>query len=143
MKRICEMVGVEFSTMTNWMDLGKDPKNQAHYAFRQRIMRIEAKREAKMLACIEKCAVGGFDVKETQIKISPKGKEVKRRVRQAAPAWQAAAWRLERWLPDDYGLKPVNVNSDETAEDLAQEIQRAAQALDSSIPGMEAPEEGE
>ena len=133
-KRICEMVGVEYSTFNNWLDMGKDPANKAHFAFRQRIMRIQGKRESEMLKCIEMCAVGGFEVKETQVRISPKGKEVRRRTRMAAPAWQAAAWRLERWLPDDYGLKPANVNADASADDLAREIQAAYAALDASVP---------
>lgn len=138
-KRICEMVGVEQSTYNTWMDYGKDEEGHpAHFAFRQRILRIQAKREADMLACIEKCAVGGFEVKETQIRINPKGKEVRKRTRMAAPAWQAAAWRLERWLPDDYGLKPVNPMGDASADDLAREIQAAYAALDASVP-----EEGE
>lgn len=139
-KRICEMVGVEPSTFNHWKDLGKDPANQAHFAFRQRILRIQMKREADMLSCIEKCAVGGFEVKETQIRISPKGKEVRRRTRMAAPAWQAAAWRLERWLPDDYGLRPVNPMGEASADDLAREIQAAYAALDASVPDEEGEE---
>jgi hypothetical protein len=135
--RIAEIVGIDQSVLSQWMDKGKDKKKfPAHYAFRQRIMRIQARRETEMLRCIEKCAVGGYEVKETQVKISPKGKEIKRRTRQAAPAWQAAAWRLERWLPDDYGLKAPNPMGDDSPEDLAQEIQRAAAALDSSVPDM-------
>lgn len=142
-KRICEMVGVEYTTFTHWLDMGKDPEYKAHFAFRQRIMRIQAKKETEMLKCIEMCAVGGFEVKETQVRINPKGKEVRRRTRVAAPAWQAAAWRLERWLPDDYGLKPVNVNSDASADDLAREIQAAYAALDASVPDSEFEEGGD
>lgn len=135
-RRIAEMCGIDASLLSQWLDRGKDPSWPAHFAFRQRIMRIQAKREGEMLACIEKCAAGGQKIKETQIKINPKGKEVKKRVRETAPQWQAAAWRLERWLPDDYGLKPADVNADSSAADLAQEIQKAAMALDESVPGM-------
>ena len=135
-RRIAEIVGIDGGILGRWLDLGKDPANTAYYAFRQRIMRIQARKEAEMLRCIEMCAVGGFNVRESQVKISPKGKEVKKRVRQAAPAWQAAAWRLERWLPDDYGLKPANTMSEDSADDLAREIQKAAMALDESVPDM-------
>ena len=136
-RRIAEMCGIDPSLLAQWLDRGKDPSWPAHYAFRQRIMRIQQRRESAMIACIEKCAVGGDKVKETQIKINPKGKEVKKRVRETAPQWQAAAWRLERWLPDDYGLKTPDQNADQSAADLAQEIQKAAEALDASVPGME------
>lgn len=134
-RRIAEIVGVDMSVLSQWLDKGKDEKRfPAHYAFRQRIMRIQGRRETEMLRCIEKCAVGGYEVKETTVKISPDKKEIKRRTRQAAPAWQAAAWRLERWLPDDYGLKVPNPMGDESPEDLAAQIQAAAQALDASVP---------
>ena len=136
-RRIAEIVGIDPSLLSQWLDRGKDPSWPAHYAFRQRIMRIQARRESKMIACIEKCAVGGQKVKETQIKISPKKREVKKRTRETAPQWQAAAWRLERWLPDDYGLKSPDQNADQSAADLAQEIQKAAEALNESVPGME------
>lgn len=136
--RIADIVGIDPASLYFWLDKGKDPKNVAHYAFRQRIMRIEARRESELIACIEGCAKGGQLIRETQIRISKiKGKEVKKRIREAAPQWQAAAWRLERWKPDDYGLKQPNVNSDETAEDLAMEIQKAALALDASVPEIE------
>lgn len=136
-RRIAEMVGIDPGVLSLWLDRGKDPSWAAHYAFRQRIMRIQARREAEMLSCIEKCASGGQKIKETQIKINPKGREVKKRVRETAPQWQAAAWRLERWLPNDYGLKVADINAESSAADLAQEIQKAAMALDESVPGME------
>lgn len=135
-KRIAEIVGIDNSILSTWLDWGKDPAYPAHYAFRQKIMRIQSRREAEMLDMIEKCARGGFRIKETSVKISHKGREVKKRVRESAPQWQAAAWRLERWLPDDYGLKPANMNNDANAEDLAMEIQKAAAALDASVPDM-------
>ena len=136
-KRICEMCGIDYSTFNVWLDKGKDPEETAYFAFRQRIARIQARKEADMLKCIEMCAVGGFEVKETKIKISPKGKEVSKRTRVAAPAWQAAAWRLERWLPEDYGLKAVNPMGDSSPDELAREIQKAYAALDASIPDEE------
>lgn len=134
--RIADIVGIDPSSLYSWLDKGKHPDlYPAHYAFRQRIMRIESRREADLIACIEGCAKGGQLIRETQIRISKiKGKEVKKRIREAAPQWQAAAWRLERWKPDDYGLKVASANSDESAEDLAMEIQKAAMALDASVP---------
>jgi len=135
--RIAELVGIDRSLLEHWLDKGRDPKNSDFYAFRKRIMRIQAQREADLLATIEQCAHGGCTIKETEVKIGPKGKEIKTRRKEMAPQWQAAAWRLERWMPDDYGLRPVNLNVDQTPEDLAREIQQAAQALDASIPTFE------
>jgi len=142
-RRIAEMCGLDPSLLTYWLDQGKNPDNGAYYGFRQKIMRIEARREAELISIIEKSASGGYDVKETQIKITPRGKEVKKRTREAAPQWQAAAWRLERWLPDDYGQKPYDVNAESSPHDLALEIQKAAEALDSSVPDIFEEEETE
>jgi hypothetical protein len=123
------------------MDKGKDPANPDYYAFRKRIKKIEAQRESDLIATIERCAHGGCEIKETEVRIGPRGKEIKKRTKQMAPQWQAAAWRLERWMPDDYGLRPVNMNADQTPEDIAREIQSAAEALSASVPMLE--DEGE
>ena len=133
-RRIDEMCGLNSGTIMRWLDKGKEKEEAAFYAFRQKIMRIKMQKEIEMLECIESCAHGGFEIKETEIRVSSKGKSVRKRTKISAPQWQAAAWRLERWLPDDYGLKPVNALNDVDPDDLARDIQAAFTALDNSVP---------
>ena len=136
-KRACELVGISYQTFAYWMQRGKvedEPLNTIHVAFRARIKRIEARKEAELLCVIDKVAVGDYKVRETEISFHPdKGRSYKRKTKVIRPDWKAAAWRLERKFPDQYFLKDDS-NKGKTPEEIASQIRQASEALWGSVP---------
>lgn len=72
--------GISYETFRRWMDAGEKAKSGIFRAFFEAIKSAESKAAIKWLALIDKAA---------------------------ADTWQAAAWKLERRYPQDYGRTVV------------------------------------
>lgn len=72
--------GVHYDTFRRWMERGEQAKSGAYFEFYEAIKQAEGKAAIKWLALIDKAA---------------------------AETWQAAAWKLERRYPEDYGRSVV------------------------------------
>lgn len=90
-KRICDALrigstyelaaqygGVDYRTFLNWMQRGETASSGIYFQFFQEVKKAEADGAMKWLALIDKAAVEDGQ-------------------------WQAAAWKLERRYPRDYG----------------------------------------
>ncbi len=73
--------GVAYNTFNEWMKKGEAAKAGKYYDFYELIKNAEGKAAVKWLALIDKAAVD---------------------------TWQAAAWKLERRYPRDYGRTVVS-----------------------------------
>ena len=137
--RSCEITGVNYQNFKYWMQRGKsDPVSSPYTQFRRYIKRIEARKEAELLAVIDKVAEGEYKVKEREIQFHPdKGRSIKIKTRTILPNWKAAAWRLERKFPDEYYLKD-NESKERTPEEIAESIHAAFTSLENSVPEEEA-----
>lgn len=72
--------GVHYDTFNRWMHAGEQAKSGRYFEFYEAIKSAEARAVIKWLALIDKAA---------------------------ADTWQAAAWKLERRYPQDYGRTVV------------------------------------
>ena len=132
--RACELAGFNIGTYYQWMERGKDPLNREHYFFRERVLRIRAKKETAALEVIEKAANELKKITETTVKLSTKGKEITKKTRDILPDWQAAAWWLSRSFPKEYGGNMPIEQEERTPQDIANEIRRALISIGESIP---------
>jgi hypothetical protein len=134
--RAAMLAGVKKPTFDRWMRYGIDKnKPRRYYFFRRKVLELRAENEKQSLAVISKMANGGTKLKEMRISIGGKfGREITKTTKEMAPQWQAAAWLLERTLPDDYGLKKRDDNKNKEASEIAKEIQEAMKAMDETIP---------
>lgn len=114
---------VDRRTILNWRTKGsaalarqargeKVTAAERRYAeFVRNLERAEADAETSRLGVIERAARGGTELTETRVRQERNGQgvlvEVERTVitRRTAPAWQAAAWWLERRLPQRYARR--------------------------------------
>jgi len=76
--------GISYKTFNEWMNLGEEAPAGKYRAFRDAIKLAEGKGALKWLRLIDAAANDG--------------------------AWQAAAWKLERRYPQDYGRTVVDTN---------------------------------
>lgn len=132
--RACDLVGLSWNTFNRWCDIGRVSSGaNAYKAFYERIKRIEARREARLLGIIEKVAQGEYKIHDVEITLDKNGRSFKRRTRTARPEWKAAAWRLERLYPEDYGQRIEDLSA-LTAEEIAHDIKQASDVLFGSVP---------
>lgn len=133
--RSCEMVGVPLKSFQYWMERGKtEGPSSAYYQFRAYIRRIEARKEAELLAVIDKVAKGDYKIRETEITFADKGRVFKRKTKIMRPEWKAAAWRLERKYKEDYAPMMPNDSKERSPEEIAEQIHAATQQLRESVP---------
>lgn len=133
--RACELASIEYDTYRKWMEKGKEKsKYPLYYKFRKRIHKAQAKVELEALDIIRKSAKGGNRIVETTVTVGPKGQETKRVVKEQLPVWQAAAWYLERRHKKDYGRDVKDEEDKKSAEEHAQEVKSALEAMMDTIP---------
>lgn len=134
-KRVLALLNINKRTFDTWMKRGKDPTNPPTYSyFRSRINRIEHDNEKEAIAAIRRAYKGGTTIYETKIKQTRAGTLIEKVEKTQAPQWQAAAWRLERKYPDDYGAKDKSIFGDKSVEEIAREVKQAADILFASVP---------
>lgn len=85
------------------------------------------------MGIIEKVAQGEYKIHDVEITLDKNGRSFKRRTRTARPEWKAAAWRLERLYPEDYGQRIEDLSA-LTAEEIAHDIKQASDVLFGSVP---------
>jgi len=136
----CALAGISNKTFAQHMDYGKDPTLTKYYHFRQKIKKLEAKRQREALEVIRACGNGGLTIRKTKISNSDKdGFKTETQKIELAPQWQAAAWYLERKDKTNWGRD--SVGETKTPNEIAQEVMEAQQALFSSVPLQ--PDEGD
>jgi len=133
--RCHNLIGVNQSTMYTYLKYGEDPRYKKFYNFRQKIKKIEKRREIEALKVIRESAKGGFKKVKTQIQTGDKGNVVTRTESTLSPQWQAAAWYLERKDKSNWGRDIMSQTK--SAAELAAEIQEAQLALYNSVPTEE------
>lgn len=77
----CAYGGIDYSSFARWMQQGEAAKRGVHREFYEAVKKAEGDAVAKWLGIIDLAATGG--------------------------QWQAAAWKLERRYPHDYGRRIV------------------------------------
>jgi len=82
--------GVTYESFNNWMKAGADAKSGIFFTFFQDIKEAQGKAVVGWLAKIEQAANDGH--------------------------WQAAAWKLERRHPEDYGRTVVDNNNNNSGD---------------------------
>ena len=135
--RCAELAGINYSTYRLWMKKGKEIRNPVHRRFRFKVKQIQAKCEQEALDIIRKAAGGGAKVVETKVVVGPKGTETTRTWKTALPVWQAAAWYLERRHRDEYSREATPEAARKSAEEQANEVKEAFEALRDTIPTQE------
>lgn len=75
--------GVDYDTFNNWMKAGSVAKSGIHFDFFGSVKKAEGQRAARWLSKIEAAANDGV--------------------------WTAAAWKLERIHPDDFGRQRLDI----------------------------------
>lgn len=138
--------GVTRQTLSNWRRQGVDARkrlaqgkrltpNQARYAeFLDALETAEAEAEAIRVGIVQRAAEGGYTVTETTTE-ERNGRVVKRTTttKVAMPAWQAAAWQLERRRPHKFGRRqavevtgaeggPLQVDAGPDPQDLVRRL---------------------
>lgn len=134
--RACELVGMKWKNYITYTQRGKEDgaSNQAYRAFREKIKRIETRKEKTLLEVIDKIAEGNYKIREIEVSVDKHGfRSYKRKTRLPRPEWKAAAWRLERKYPEEYAPKFADGEST-SPEEIARELKEAADNLFGSIP---------
>lgn len=135
-KRSAELAGINYSTYNKWFNKGLNPdKYPVHYCFRRKVQRIQIGHERSALEIINKVAQGGEKITETKITMDGDMNimESTRTVKHRASVWQAAAWWLERRLPDEYAQNKGEQDG-RSIEETALEIKRTADGMFNSVP---------
>jgi hypothetical protein len=130
--RCHNLIGVNQSTMYTYLKYGEDPRYKKFYNFRQKIKKIERRRELEALKVIRESAKGGFTKIKTVIQTGDKGNVITRTTSTLSPQWQAAAWYLERKDKSNWGRDTIGESK--SAAELAADIQEAQLALFNSVP---------
>ena len=130
--RCHNLIGVNQSTMYTYLKYGEDPRYKKFYNFRQKIKKIERRREIEALKAIRESAKGGFQKIKTKIQTGDRGNVITRTETTLSPQWQAAAWFLERKDKSNWGRDTIGESK--SAAELAADIQEAQLALFNSVP---------
>lgn len=130
--RCHSLIGVNESTMYTYLKYGEDPRYEKFYKFRQKIKKIERRREIEALKIIRESAKGGFIKKKTKVQTGDKGTVITTTETTLSPQWQAAAWFLERKDKSNWGRDTMGESK--SVAELAAEIQEAQMAIYNSIP---------
>lgn len=133
--RCHNLIGVDRTTFYTYLKYGEDPRYTKFFNFRQKIKKIERRREIEALKVIKESAKGGFKKIKTKIQTGDKGNIITRTESTLSPQWQAAAWFLERKDKSNWGRDTIGENK--SAAELAAEIQEAQLALLNSVPTEE------
>lgn len=142
-QRAAELAGIPVKTHHLWLRLGRQRTNQTYYHYYIRVKAILAREEKAALDVIKEAMRGGKKIKERKTVIGPKGYEVTRITKKLIPSWQAAAWRLERMDPNNYGRRlpfeesnPDNTSStkQKTPDQIAYQIKAAVDTLFGTVP---------
>jgi transposase len=80
----CQYAGLAYNTFNEWMKAGESASTGRFHDFCEAVNAAEGRGAIKNLALIDKAAQDG--------------------------AWQAAAWKLERRYPKDYGRRMIDMN---------------------------------
>jgi len=143
--RACGLAGISPDTYRKWLELGKDKSRPTYNYFRRKVKQIEHKKELEALETIRKAYQGGKRITERKITIGPKGIETTVTTKELMPQWTAAAWRLERLYPEEYGRNKQGTDNEKTVEETARDIKAAADILFNTVPnvhnGMKPPED--
>ena len=111
--KIAASVGVNRKTLRNWLGDREDP-----HPFVRKLQREVAQAEEELIRervdQVKQAARGGVEYGETRI--TKTGKSLI--IRQVPPDWRAAAWFLERRYPKSYALRHIEVEDDDTGDDL-------------------------
>lgn len=134
--RAVELSGISFVTYREWMKRGKEVDQPIYATFRRKVKMLQVQHEREALEIINRVAKGGYKVTETKVTVDAITKKhaVTRKVQEALPRWQAAAWYLERRHREDYGRDVVDVLGKKTPAEIAAEIKEEADMIFASVP---------
>jgi hypothetical protein len=108
-KHAAALGGVSRITLNNWLNKGKRAKRGEFFDFLIAVKRAEANAVINAVVRIQKAAEGGELIEDrtrTSTRTYRDGSSITVIVhvqKWTRPAWQAAAWFLERRCPEDYG----------------------------------------
>ncbi len=141
-ERAAQFSGICPVTFFAWKKRGAKERTGIYARFLKAVKKAEVDSEAYNLQQIQKAAQGGQEaddtktIKKTVKKYDPKLKKmvvVEEHTEQATtkkkslPAWQAAAWRLERRYPDRYGkhIQPSSTEEKDPFDDWIEALNKA------------------
>lgn len=123
-EKACRLAGVKMGTFMFWKNKAKDAKSGVYFDFWCQVQQAIVEAEEACLQVIRDAAKGGTPQKEIK-EVRAANKEgtlvtVERVVtrKKTAPAWQAAAWLLERRCPEDYGKRGEGKSEGDSLENI-------------------------
>lgn len=149
--------GIAAYTIHNWLRAGAraralqtqghptSPKEQAYVEFLGAFEKARVEAELARLAIIQRVAAGGHVVTKTTVTYDPAGNEVSRIVvsETMRPEWTAAAWWLERSMPEKYRRRTeVVVDRDDDGLSYEERLDGIVEAMRqhlASLPAGEPP----
>jgi hypothetical protein len=103
-----DLAGISYPTFREWMNAGEVQNSGAFSDFFKAVKKAEAEASVKKVQTVGDAAVGGCTQRTTRT--LPDGTvEVSEKF--GLPSWQAAAWWLERKLPEDWGRDSLLVKA--------------------------------
>ncbi len=122
----CASAGITHQTLLAWRKQGgyarekaargeKLTPNERQYArFLNQMEKAEEEAVAVRLGCIQGAADGGWVKTKTVVKTNAAGEVVEEvtTTETVAPEWTAAAWQLERQLPNEFGRRMAVTGAD-------------------------------
>lgn len=134
--KVAHLIGVSKDTLNSWINKGKQAVEDENFDspylnFLCRIRKAQAEGEVCLLSTIQDSATGtGF----TERKVERNGEgEILKEVELTRKQWQAAAWILERIIPEKYGRHHLK-NLEEDAMDRAREQKQLLDKMFESVP---------
>ena len=104
----CRVAGINETTFYRWLKRGATGKSGKFCRFRQSLKEAEADFKASNLAVIQRAALEPRVTTRERVRQNLDGSVVKEIVKETRPpAWQAAAWLLERKFPGEFGRRVV------------------------------------